>query len=160
MDLRIGHGYDLHQLSASEELVLGGITIPHYKGLVGHSDADVLLHAICDACLGALGLGDLGYHFPPSDPYYKDIASTKLLGDVQKLLANKGYGLHNLDATVCLQAPKLTSLIPRMRGIIASHFHVSEEQVSVKATTNEYVGAEGREEAISAHAVVLLAATP
>lgn len=159
MDLRIGHGYDLHQLSTSEELVLGGIAIPHHKGLVGHSDADVLLHAICDACLGALALGDIGYHFPPSDPQYKDIPSTKLLKRVQQLLANKGFGLQNLDATVCLQAPKLTSLIPRMRGVIASHFYVSEEQVSVKATTNEHVGPEGREEAISAHAVVLLAAT-
>jgi 2-C-methyl-D-erythritol 2,4-cyclodiphosphate synthase len=157
MDLRIGHGYDLHQLSDSEELVLGGITIPHDKGLVGHSDADVLLHAICDACLGALALGDIGYYFPPSDPRYKDIASTKLLGKVQQLVANEGYELQNIDTTVCLQNPKLSSWIPVMCSTIATHLNVPNERVSVKATTNEHVGPEGREEAISAHAVVLLA---
>lgn len=157
MDLRIGHGYDLHQLSDLEELVLGGITIPHDKGLVGHSDADVLLHAICDACLGALALGDIGYYFPPSDPRYKDIASTKLLGKVQQLVANEGYELQNIDTTVCLQNPKLSSWIPVMCSTIATHLSVPNERVSVKATTNEHVGPEGREEAISAHAVVLLA---
>lgn len=158
MNLRIGQGYDLHKLVTGENLVLGGVHIPHHKGLKGHSDADALLHAIGDACLGALALGDIGYHFPPSEEQFKNIASTKLLSQIVQFLTKEGYGLQNLDATVCIQQPKLQPFIPGMRQVIAQEFNTSTERISVKATTNEHVGPEGREEAVSAYAVVLLKA--
>ncbi len=158
MDFRIGQGYDLHRLVTGETLTIGGVSISHYKGLKGHSDADVLLHAICDACLGALGLGDIGYHFPPTDNQFENIASTKLLEKVYQSMADAGYGLQNLDSTLCLQAPKIQGHIPQMRQIIAYYLNTSVNRVSVKATTTEKVGPEGREEAISAHAMVLLTA--
>lgn len=158
MDLRIGYGFDTHRLAEGESLILGGVYVPYNKGLVGHSDADVVMHAICDACLGAIALGDIGYHFPPSDSQYKDIASTQLLKHVQQLIAQHGYGLQNVDVTICLQAPKLQSYISSMKAIIADCLSSETDRVSVKATTTEHLGPEGREEGITAHSVILLSA--
>lgn len=154
--MRIGHGYDVHQLVAGRDLILGGVKIPHAKGLLGHSDADVLLHAICDACLGAAGLGDLGRHFPDTDPRYKDIDSRQLLRHVEALLDERGWRLENLDSTIIAQTPRLAPHIPAMIGNIAADLGVSAECVNVKATTTEKLGFVGREEGIAAHAVVLL----
>ena len=156
MGLRIGHGFDVHQLQEGETLILGGVTIPYNQGLKGHSDADVVLHAVCDACLGALNLGDIGWQFPPGDPQYKDIDSTELLKTTQRMLAERGYGLNNLDVTVCLQAPKLQSYIASMRTAIADCLQADPGRISIKATTTERLGPEGRGEGITAHAVVLL----
>jgi len=154
--MRIGHGYDVHQLVTGRDLILGGVKIPHSKGLLGHSDADVLLHAICDACLGAAGLGDLGRHFPDSDPRYKDIDSRDLLRHVEALLDERGWRLENLDSTIIAQAPKLAPHIPAMIANIATDLGISADCVNVKATTTEKLGFAGREEGIAAHAVVLL----
>ncbi len=156
MSHRIGFGYDVHRLAAGESLVLGGVEIPHEKGTVGHSDADVLLHAICDALLGALALGDIGTHFPDTDPAYRGIASTELLNKTMELVRSHGYTLGNLDTTLCLQAPKIAPQIPAMRRHIAAALGVDPGQVSVKATTEEKLGFTGREEGVSAYAVVLL----
>jgi 2-C-methyl-D-erythritol 2,4-cyclodiphosphate synthase len=154
--IRVGHGYDVHQLVAGRDLILGGVTIPHAKGLLGHSDADVLLHAICDACLGAAGLGDLGRHFPDSDPRYKNIDSRKLLRHVEALLDERGWRLENVDSTIIAQSPKLALHVPTMVANIAADLGISADCVNVKATTTERLGFAGREEGIAAHAVVLL----
>ncbi|PLX81183.1 MAG: 2-C-methyl-D-erythritol 2,4-cyclodiphosphate synthase [Desulfuromonas sp.] len=156
--MRIGHGYDVHQLVAERQLILGGVEVPYSLGLLGHSDADVLLHAICDAILGALGAGDIGKHFPDSDPAYKGISSLKLLRHVISLAAEQGYTVGNLDSTVIAQRPKLAPYIGDMVDRIAVACGVGASRINVKATTTEELGFEGRGEGISAHAVVLLQA--
>lgn len=154
--MRIGTGYDVHRLAEGLPLWLGGVQVPHTHGLVGHSDADVLLHAICDALLGAAALGDIGKHFPDTDPRYKGISSLKLLAHVGQLLAEKGYRVGNIDSTVAAQRPKLAPFISQMRHNIADTLGIDVDCVSVKATTTEHLGFEGREEGISAQAVALL----
>jgi len=154
--MRVGHGYDAHRLVAGRQLVLGGIIIPYERGLLGHSDADVLLHALCDAMLGAAGLGDLGRHFSDQDPAYKDISSLLLLAQVVELLAGKGLGLVNADVTVVAQRPKLAPYFPAMQENIARTCRMDPERINLKATTTEQMGFTGREEGIAAHAVVLL----
>ncbi|MHB8257447.1 MAG: 2-C-methyl-D-erythritol 2,4-cyclodiphosphate synthase [Acidiferrobacterales bacterium] len=157
--MRIGHGYDVHPLKAGRDLILGGVKIPHPKGLDGHSDADVLIHAICDACLGAAALGDIGHHFPDSDPRYRGIDSRRLLRKVCAVLKQHGWRVGNLDSTVVAQAPRLAPHISGMRENIAMDLEISTEQVNVKATTTEMMGFAGREEGMAAYAVVLLLAT-
>ncbi len=154
--MRIGTGYDVHRLQEGLPLWIGGVLVPHTHGLVGHSDADVLLHAISDALLGAAALGDIGKHFPDTDPQYKGIASTKLLAHVGTLLRKQGYTVGNIDATVAAQRPQLAPYIDQMRQTIADTLGIEVGQVSVKATTTERLGFEGREEGISAQAVVIL----
>lgn len=154
--MRIGHGYDVHRLIAGRPLVLGGVTIPYEKGLLGHSDADVLLHAVMDALLGAASLGDIGTHFPDTDSQYAGISSRALLRRVGDLLAAAGYRVENLDATVIAQAPKCKPYIPAMRLAIAADLGISIDRVSVKATTEEGLGFSGRGEGIACHAVCLL----
>jgi 2-C-methyl-D-erythritol 2,4-cyclodiphosphate synthase len=156
MSTRIGFGYDVHRLKEGNAFWLGGVEIPHDKGAEGHSDADVLLHAICDALLGALALGDIGTHFPDTDPSYKGISSTILLQKTMDLIRAAGYEVVNLDSTICLQTPKIAPRIPEMRRHIAAEMQVDLSQVSVKATTEEGLGFTGREEGVSATAVVLL----
>ena len=156
MNFRIGFGYDVHQLKAGIPFWLGGIEIPHDKGSMGHSDADVLLHAICDAMLGAAALGDIGDHFPDTDPAYKGIASIVLLQRTLQLVRSRGYKINNIDSTICLQSPKVKPFIPEMRKQIASCLNVDVDLISVKATTEEKLGFTGREEGVSAHAVVLI----
>jgi 2-C-methyl-D-erythritol 2,4-cyclodiphosphate synthase len=154
--MRIGHGFDVHPLVADRKLILGGVEIPHSTGLLGHSDADVLLHAICDAILGALAAGDIGRHFPDTDPGYSGIDSRLLLRHVVALMHEQGYQLCNLDASILCQKPKLAPHIEQMCQNIAADCRSSRGQINVKATTTEKLGFEGREEGISAHAVVLL----
>ncbi len=154
--MRIGHGYDVHQLVTGRKLVLGGVEIPYAKGLLGHSDADVLLHAICDAILGAIGEGDIGKHFPDSDPAYKGISSVKLLRQVNTLAESMGYVIGNLDATVVAQRPKLAPHIPAMRSVIAETLECDPGRVNIKATTTEELGFAGRGEGIATYAVVLM----
>ena len=154
--MRIGHGYDVHQLVAGRALVIGGVTIPHAKGLLGHSDADVLLHAICDACLGAAGLGDIGRHFPDSDAQYKGIDSRILLRRVAESLKQHDYQVANIDSTVVAQAPKLAAHLAAMTNNIAADLAIRPDCINIKATTTEKLGYAGREEGIAAHAVVLL----
>jgi 2-C-methyl-D-erythritol 2,4-cyclodiphosphate synthase len=156
MGFRIGLGYDVHQLANGEELWLGGIQIPHVKGTVAHSDGDVLLHAICDALLGAAGLRDIGYHFPDTDQKYKNIDSKKLLSEVYHKVMEKGFRLGNLDATISAQQPRLKDWIPFMERAIAEILESQVDQVNIKATTTEKLGFEGREEGISVQAVVLI----
>jgi len=156
MNLRIGLGYDVHQLAKGEELWLGGIRIPHEKGLVAHSDGDVLLHAICDALLGAAGLRDIGYHFPDTELAFKNIDSKKLLTSVYQKISKKGFRLVNLDATISAQRPKLKDWIPAMEKVIAEILESQEEDINIKATTTEKLGFEGREEGISVQVVVLI----
>ena len=156
MSFRIGHGYDVHQLVSGRDLVIGGVRIPHAKGLLGHSDADVLIHAICDACLGAAALGDIGHHFPDSEPRFRNIDSRLLLREVQALLVGKEWQVANVDSTVIAQAPRLAAHIPQMVANIAASLGVAASQVNVKATTTEKLGFAGREEGIAAHAVVLI----
>lgn len=158
--MRIGHGFDVHRLVPERKLILGGVEIPHSLGLLGHSDADVLLHALCDAILGALGEGDIGRHFPDSDPAYKGISSLKLLREVMALAAGHGYSIGNLDVTVIAQRPKLAPYIQSMVEQIAAACQCDLARVNVKATTTEELGFEGRGEGISAHAVVLLERNP
>lgn len=153
---RVGIGYDVHALTPGYDLVIGGVKIPHEKGLKGHSDADVLVHAICDALLGALSLGDIGHHFPDTDPEFKGISSLKLLFRVSELIREKGYTVVNVDSVVVAQRPKLAPFIEDMKKNISSVLGILPAQVSVKATTTERLGFEGREEGISAQAVVLL----
>ncbi len=155
--IRIGHGYDVHALVEGRDLVLGGVRIDHPRGLAGHSDADALIHAICDACVGGLGLGDLGHYFPDTDPKYKGINSRELLGEVAKLIGARGWQVINVDSTIIAQAPRLASHIEAMKANIATDLGVQANQVNIKATTPERLGALGREEGIAAHAVVLLA---
>jgi len=154
--MRIGHGYDVHRLAANRALIIGGVKIPHDKGLLGHSDADVLLHAVMDAMLGALVLGDIGVLFPDSDPAYENADSLKLLGDVRGIVLEKGYAVINLDATVIAQEPKLMPYIPKMRERIAAALETDIGNISVKATTEEGLGFTGSRDGIAAHAVVLL----
>ncbi len=154
--MRIGQGYDLHRLAEGESLVLGGIELKVPFGTVAHSDGDVLLHAICDALLGAAALGDIGRHFPDTDPQYRGISSRQLLTEVAQLIRATGFGITNIDATIVAEAPKLAPHVDQMCNHIASDCGLPRSAVNVKATTNEGVGAEGRREAISAHAVVLL----
>jgi 2-C-methyl-D-erythritol 2,4-cyclodiphosphate synthase len=154
--MRIGHGYDVHQLVTGRKLILGGVDIPWEKGLLGHSDADVLLHAISDAILGAIAQGDIGKHFPDSDPAYKGISSVKLLRHVMALADGKGYRIGNVDATIVAQRPKLAPHIPAMRTIIAEALGCDQERVNVKATTTEELGFAGRGEGIAAYAVALM----
>lgn len=154
--MRIGHGYDVHRLAADRKLIIGGVDIAYPLGLLGHSDADVLLHAICDAVLGALGEGDIGRHFPDSDSAFKGISSLKLLREVMTLATGRGYAIGNIDATVIAQRPKLAPHIQAMVENIAVACETDIDRVNVKATTTEELGFEGRGEGISAHAVVLL----
>jgi 2-C-methyl-D-erythritol 2,4-cyclodiphosphate synthase len=156
--MRIGHGYDVHRLVAGRKLIMGGVDIPWDKGLLGHSDADVLLHAISDAILGAIGEGDIGKHFPDTDAAYEGADSLKLLAHVIALADGRGYRLGNLDATIIAQQPKMAPHIPVMRENIAAVLNAAVEQVNVKATTEEGLGFSGRGEGISAHAVVLMLA--
>ena len=154
--MRIGQGYDVHRLVEGRELIIGGVKIEHPTGLLGHSDADVLLHAICDAMLGAAALGDIGKHFPDSDPAYKGIDSRKLLRLCRDKLAERGYKVVNLDATIIAQAPKMRPHIDRMRENIASDIGIDLDCVNVKATTEEHLGFTGRGEGISSSAVCLI----
>ncbi len=154
--MRIGYGFDIHKLVPGRKLILGGEHIPFEKGLLGHSDADVLLHAITDALLGALALGDIGQHFPDNDPAYKDSDSRVLLKHCYKLIQEKGYKLVNLDATVVAERPKLMPHLPRIRETIAGDLSADLDSISIKATTSEKMGFVGREEGISATAVVLI----
>jgi 2-C-methyl-D-erythritol 2,4-cyclodiphosphate synthase len=154
--MRIGHGYDVHRLVEGRKLILGGVTIPYEKGLLGHSDADVLLHAIADAILGAIAAGDIGKHFPDTDPRYQGADSLKLLAHVVALADGKGYQLGNLDATIVAQRPKLALSIMKMRENIAGVMYADLDRVNVKATTTEELGFAGRGEGIAAYAVVLL----
>jgi len=154
--IRIGFGFDVHQLVDNIPFFLGGIEIKHSKGAKGHSDADVLLHAICDAVLGAANLRDIGYHFPDTDETYKGIDSKILLGKVMTLLKQKGFQFVNLDATICLQLPKINPFIPQMQQTIAELMDADSEQISIKATTTEKLSFVGREEGISAYATVLI----
>ena len=154
--MRIGHGYDVHRLVEGRKLIIGGVDIPYEKGLLGHSDADVLLHAIADAILGAIGEGDIGKHFPDTDPAYRGADSLKLLAHVGSVAERKGYRLGNLDATIVAQRPKMAPHIPRMRENIARALECSPDQVNVKATTTEELGFCGRGEGIAAHAVALM----
>lgn len=156
MSLRIGTGIDFHQLAEGYPLWIGGIQIPHHKGAVGHSDADVLLHAICDALLGALALGDIGLHFPNTDPAYKNIDSKILLSHCMRLVKDKGYKVVNIDATLCLEAPKIRPYVATMQQTIAPLLGVAVDAVSIKATTTEKMGFAGREEGLMAQATVLL----
>jgi len=153
---RIGFGIDFHQLVEGRDLVIGGVTIPHHKGSLGHSDADVLLHAICDALLGALSLGDIGIHFPNTDETYKNIDSKILLRKCYELISAKGYAVVNVDSSLCLEAPKIKKYSGEMREIIAGLLHITIDDVSVKATTTETMGFVGREEGLVAYATVLL----
>jgi len=153
---RIGFGYDVHRLVENRKLIIGGIEIPFEKGLLGHSDADVLLHAICDAMLGALALGDIGKHFPDTDPNYKDADSKELLRRVNRLVLANNYIINNIDSTVILEKPKLMNYVPLMRKTIAEILEIGLEQVSIKATTNEGMGFVGKGEGCAANAVVLL----
>ena len=154
--MRIGQGFDTHALVAGRRLVIGGVDIPHDKGLAGHSDADVLIHAVCDALLGAAGLGDIGMHFPDSDPRYKGIDSRKLLFETRQLVRERGFHVANVDATIIAQAPRMAPHIPAMRANIASDLGIDADAVNVKAKTTEKLGFVGRGEGIAAEAVVLL----
>jgi len=154
--MRIGFGYDVHRFTEGRDLWLGGIKIPHTKGLLGHSDADVVIHAICDALLGAASLGDIGTHFPDTDPKYKGIDSKILLTETRNLLAAKGYTIQNIDTTIAIQVPKIAPYIEIMRKTLSGLLGIGIDQISVKATTTERLGFEGRKEGVSAYAVVLL----
>lgn len=156
MSVRIGFGFDVHQLAAERSLVLGGVTVPFSKGLSGHSDADVLIHAICDALLGAAGLRDIGFHFPNTDDQYKNIDSRELLKKVMKQLVEKKFRIGNIDATLCLEQPKINPHIPAMKKALADTLGIPEDDISIKATTNERMGFIGREEGVTAYAVALI----
>lgn len=154
--IRIGYGYDVHALAEGMEFWLGGIKIPHTRGAFGHSDADVLIHVICDALLGAANMRDIGYHFSDIDPKYKGIDSKILLKNVVDLLGEAGYGIGNIDATVCLQHPKIGTYIEKMKATLAKVMSIPAEDVSIKATTTEKLGFVGKEEGVAAHAVALI----
>jgi 2-C-methyl-D-erythritol 2,4-cyclodiphosphate synthase len=155
-NFRIGNGYDVHRLTEGRKLILGGIEIPSETGLLGHSDADVLLHSVCDALLGALALGDIGRHFPDNDPAYKNIDSKVLLQKVYELIDKEGYEINNIDSIIILESPKLSAYIPEMRKTIAGILNCDGEQISIKATTSEKIGFVGREEGAAAFSTVLL----
>lgn len=154
--IRVGFGFDVHQLKTAHPFVLGGVTLTHHSGAFGHSDADVLVHAICDALLGAANLRDIGYHFSNKDERWKGISSLVLLQEVVRLLAEKGWGIGNIDAMVCLEEPKINPHIPAMKAKIAAAAGINEEDISIKATTNENLGFVGREEGVVAYAVCLI----
>ena len=156
MPVRIGHGYDVHRLVEGRKLILGGIEIPFAKGLEGHSDADVLLHALCDALLGSLALGDIGIHFPDSDPRFKDISSLELLRKVAGVVKEKGFSIGNIDVTLIAEQPKIAPYIVQIKETIARTAVLEKDQISIKATTTEGLGFIGRGEGIAAHAVVLV----
>lgn len=158
MQMRIGHGFDVHQLVAGRALVLGGVTIQHSQGLAGHSDADVLLHAVCDACIGAAGWGDIGAHFPPTDARYRDADSREFVRAVREKLAEGNWRVGNVDCTLVAQRPQLAPYVAEMKRNIAEDLGIAVEAVNVKATTTEGLGFCGREEGIAAHAVVVLVA--
>jgi len=160
MDIRVGHGYDVHRLVKGRKLILGGVEIPHTLGLLGHSDADVLVHAIMDALLGAASLKDIGTHFPDTDEKYKDISSIKLLKKVGSLIKNKGYSILNVDATVIAQKPKISPYIDKMRKNISQALNLEENKINIKATTTEGLGFEGKEEGIASICVCLIWKTP
>ena len=156
MKMRVGFGYDVHQLVEGRDFWLGGIRIDHLKGALGHSDADVLIHVICDAMLGAANMRDIGYHFADTDPKFKNIDSKILLRETRDIIASKGWKINNIDSTVCLQRPKVNPHIPEMKTCLAGVLGISEDDISIKATTTEKLGFVGREEGISAYAVVLI----
>ena len=156
MKIRVGFGFDVHQLKEGLEFWLGGIVVPHSKGGLGHSDADVLIHTICDALLGAANMGDIGKHFPDTNLEYKGIDSKLLLKKVVKLISEKGYSINNIDSTICLQKPKIGSYIPEMQKVLASCMNIDTEDISIKATTTEKLSFVGREEGVSAYATVLI----
>ncbi len=155
-NLRIGYGVDVHQLIEGIPFTLGGIVIPHHKGSLGHSDADALIHAICDALLGAANLGDIGLHFPDTDHTLKGVDSKILLQKTMALLETKGYNIVNIDTTICLQQPKIRPYIPQMIETLARVMHLPEDRISIKATTTEHLGFTGREEGVLAYASILL----
>lgn len=155
-NIRVGYGYDVHQLAEAQPFWLGGIEVPHTHGAVGHSDADVLIHVICDALLGAANMRDIGYHFADTDPKFKGIDSKILLADVMKLIREANYEVGNIDSTICLQRPKINPHIPEMKKILADVMGIEEDDISIKATTTEKLGFVGKEEGVSAHAVVLI----
>ena len=155
-DLRIGHGYDVHAFKAGDSIILGGVRIPHNKAFKAHSDGDVLIHALCDALLGALALGDIGRHFPDTDERYKNANSRDLLKQVMSLLQTNGYVIGNVDATIIAQSPKMSPHIDEMKTNLSHDLQISLQQLNIKATTTESLGFEGREEGISAHVVVLI----
>jgi len=156
MKIKVGFGFDVHQLKSGNDFWFGGIKIKHHQGSVGHSDADVLIHAICDALLGAANLRDIGFHFPPSDNQYKGIDSKILLQKVAELIIQKGFTISNIDATIALQEPKINPFIPEMQKVLSTILQLDIDDVSIKATTTEKLGFEGREEGVSAYAVVLI----
>ncbi|HMM02199.1 MULTISPECIES: 2-C-methyl-D-erythritol 2,4-cyclodiphosphate synthase [unclassified Dysgonomonas] len=156
MKIRVGFGYDVHCLADNRELWLGGVKIDHTQGLMGHSDADVLIHAICDALLGAANLRDIGFHFPDTAGEYKDIDSKILLARTLEVITEKGYRIGNIDATICAERPKINPHIPQMQKIMAGILEISEEDISIKATTSEKMGFVGREEGFAAYAVALI----
>lgn len=156
MKIKVGFGFDVHQLKDNHPFVIGGVTLEHHKGAFGHSDADVLLHAICDALLGAANLRDIGFHFKNTDPQWKGISSVILLQETVKLLTEKGWTIGNIDAMLCLEAPKINPHIPQMQENIAKAIDMSVEDISIKATTNEMMGFIGREEGVVAYAVCLI----
>lgn len=156
MNIRVGFGFDIHRLVENRDLWLGGVKIPFFKGLLGHSDADVLIHAVCDALLGAANLRDIGYQFPDKENKYRDIDSKILLKKSVKLLQNRGYIIGNIDATICAEQPKLKSYIPQMIEMMALTMGINSEQISIKATTSEELGFTGRQEGLTAYAVVLI----
>ncbi len=158
--IRIGHGYDVHRLVDGRKLIIGGVDIPYERGLLGHSDADVLLHAVCDALLGAAGLGDIGRHFPDTDPRFKGISSLRLLGEVNRLLEVAGFRVNNIDATIVAERPKMSPHITAMKNNIAAAVKVETGAVNVKATTTEGLGFAGRGEGMAAYAVCTVASTP
>lgn len=156
MKIRVGFGYDVHKLEEGQDFWLGGIKVPHTHGAVGHSDADVLIHVICDALLGAANLRDIGYHFSDQDPQFKGIDSKILLKDVMKLITEKGFSIGNIDATICLQEPKINPHVPAMKTCLAEVMEIEEEDVSIKATTTEQLGFVGKKEGVAAFATVLI----
>ena len=156
MKIRVGFGYDVHKLESGEEFWLGGILVPHTHGAVGHSDADVLIHVICDALLGAANMRDIGYHFADTDPKFKGIDSKILLKEVMSLISEAGYSIGNIDSTICLQQPKVNPHIPAMKSCLAQVMQIPEEDISIKATTTEKLGFVGKKEGVAAFATVLI----
>ena len=156
MKIKVGFGFDVHQLKENHPFVMGGVTLEHHKGAFGHSDADVLLHAICDALLGAANLRDIGFHFKNTDPRWKGISSMILLQETVKLIAEKGFVIGNIDAMICLEAPKINPHIPQMQENISKAINIDIDDISIKATTNETMGFIGREEGVVAYAVCLI----
>lgn len=156
MKIRVGFGFDVHQLKEGEDFFLGGVKLEHTKGAIGHSDADVLIHTICDALLGAANLRDIGFHFPPSDDKYKGIDSKLLLAEVIDLLSKKGFEISNIDSTIALELPKINPYIPQMKKVLSEIMKIDQDDISIKATTTEKLGFEGRQEGVSAYATVLI----